>query len=47
MKLRANARLARIGGALAVFVTLVLAWQLVAELVTAKGSYGEPLVPGW
>ncbi|MBV9756470.1 MAG: ABC transporter permease subunit [Alphaproteobacteria bacterium] len=47
MKLRANARLARIGGALAVFVTLVLAWQLVAELVAAKGSYGEPLVPGW
>jgi sulfonate transport system permease protein len=41
---RANARIA---GAVAVFVTLVLAWQVLAELVTVKGSYGEPLVPGW
>ena len=44
---RSPARLARITGAIAVFLTLVLAWQLLAELVTAKGSYGEPLVPGW
>lgn len=47
MMARTHARLARIAGAAAVFVVLVLGWQLVAELVTATGSYGEPLVPGW
>ena len=47
MMARTHARLARIAGAAAVFLVLVLGWQLVAELVTATGSYGEPLVPGW
>jgi sulfonate transport system permease protein len=30
-----------------VFVAAVLGWEALSFLVTAKGSYDEPLVPGW
>jgi sulfonate transport system permease protein len=36
----------RLGGGV-VLLTLVLGWELLAHLVRAKGSYEEPLVPGW
>lgn len=32
---------------LGVFVATVLGWETLSFLVTAKGSYDEPLVPGW
>jgi sulfonate transport system permease protein len=35
-----------LGGA-AVLAALVIAWQLLSLVVTAKGSYDEPLIPGW
>jgi sulfonate transport system permease protein len=34
-------------GGLTALVALIIAWQLLSVLVTAKGSYDEPLVPGW
>jgi sulfonate transport system permease protein len=37
----------RLRGGLAVLVVLVLGWELLSYVVTAKGSYDEPLVPGW
>jgi sulfonate transport system permease protein len=30
-----------------VLLVLGLAWELLSHIVTAKGSYDEPLVPGW
>jgi len=30
-----------------VLTTLIVAWQLLSIVVTAKGSYDEPLIPGW
>ena len=30
-----------------VLLVLVVAWQLLSLVVTAKGSYDEPLIPGW
>jgi sulfonate transport system permease protein len=30
-----------------VLLVLGLAWELLSHVVTAKGSYDEPLVPGW
>jgi ABC-type nitrate/sulfonate/bicarbonate transport system permease component len=32
---------------LAVLVGLVLFWEILSRIVTATGSYNEPLVPGW
>jgi len=34
-------------GGMTVLLTLVIAWQLLSMVVTAKGSYDEPLIPGW
>jgi sulfonate transport system permease protein len=34
-------------GGLTVLIALIIAWQLLSIAVTAKGSYDEPLVPGW
>jgi sulfonate transport system permease protein len=34
-------------GGLTVLIALIIAWQLLSIVVTAKGSYDEPLVPGW
>lgn len=45
--MRRTSRLLRLAGGLSVLVTLVLAWQLLSIVVTAQGSYDEPLVPGW
>ena len=42
-----TSRLSRLAGGLGVLAALVLTWQLLSILVTAKGSYDEPLVPGW
>ena len=44
---RVPTRASRMFGGLAVLFVLVLSWEALAVLVTAKGSYGEPLVPGW
>jgi sulfonate transport system permease protein len=35
-----------LGGA-AVLLALVLVWELLSLVITAKGSYDEPLIPGW
>lgn len=32
---------------LGVLIALVLFWELLSRIVTATGSYDEPLVPGW
>jgi sulfonate transport system permease protein len=37
----------RLLGGLGVLLALVLAWEILATIVTAKGSYNEPLIPGW
>jgi len=37
----------RLLGSLGALLAFVLAWELLAAVVTAKGSYDEPLVPGW
>jgi sulfonate transport system permease protein len=34
-------------GGLTVLIALIIAWQLLSIVVNAKGSYDEPLVPGW
>jgi len=39
--------LVRLRGGLTVLAILVFGWELLSILVTAKGSYEEPLVPGW
>jgi len=39
--------LVRLRGGLTVLAVLVLGWELLSILVTATGSYAEPLVPGW
>ncbi|HZZ60668.1 MAG TPA: ABC transporter permease subunit [Roseiarcus sp.] len=39
--------LVRLRAGLTVLAVLVASWELLSILVTAKGSYGEPLVPGW
>jgi sulfonate transport system permease protein len=38
---------AQAASAIAVFIVLVLLWELLSHLVTAKGSYDEPFVPSW
>jgi sulfonate transport system permease protein len=35
-----------VGGVTVVFA-LVLVWELLSLFITAKGSYDEPLIPGW
>ena len=35
-----------LGGATAL-LAVVLAWELLSLCITAKGSYDEPLIPGW
>src|SRR5206468_4300486 len=37
----------RLLGGITVLLGLVLAWELLSHIVTAKGSYDEPLIPGW
>ncbi len=40
-------RLIRALSGLAVLAGLVLFWEILSRIVTATGSYHEPLVPGW
>lgn len=40
-------RLVSVASGIGVFVALVLLWELLSRIVTATGSYDEPLVPGW
>jgi sulfonate transport system permease protein len=42
-----NIGASRLLGGLTVLLALVLAWELLSHIVTAKGSYDEPLIPGW
>ena len=42
-----NSGMSRLLGALMVLLVLGLAWEVLSHIVTAKGSYDEPLVPGW
>jgi len=44
---RTNSRASRLLGGATVLLTLVLLWELLSLVVTAKGSYDEPLIPGW
>ena len=37
----------RLLSGLTVLLALVLGWELLSHIVTAKGSYDEPLIPGW
>ena len=41
------ARSYRLAEGLTVLAVLVLAWELLSVLITATGSYDEPLVPSW
>ena len=45
--MKTNFRAWSLLGGVAVLVALVIAWQLLSVVVTAKGSYDEPLIPGW
>jgi sulfonate transport system permease protein len=40
-------RLARGISGVSVLIALVIFWEVLSRVVTATGSYGEPLVPGW
>ncbi len=33
-------------GSVTILIVLIFGWELLSRIVTAKGSYGEPLVPG-
>lgn len=33
--------------AVIVFATFVIGWELLSRVITATGSYDEPLIPGW
>lgn len=37
----------RVLGGATVLLALVLGWELLSLFITAKGSYDEPLIPGW
>ena len=42
-----NLGASRLPSGLTVLFALVLGWELLSHIVTAKGSYDEPLIPGW
>lgn len=42
-----NIRASRLLGGVSVLLALVLVWELLSLVVTTKGSYDEPLIPGW
>lgn len=46
-RLRRGMPASRLLGGLAVLLAFVLGWEIVATIVTAQGSYHEPLIPGW
>ena len=45
--MRTKIRASRLLGGATVCLSLVLFWELLSLVVTAKGSYDEPLIPGW
>src|ERR1700749_3107200 len=45
--MKAKSEVSPLLGTLAVLLVLILGWELLSRIVTAKGSYDEPLVPGW
>lgn len=47
MSARRRERVARVTSSIGVLVALVLVWELLSKLITATGSYDEPLVPSW
>ena len=47
MKRKPSLRPSPLPGGMTACLALLLAWELLSRAVTAKGSYGEPLVPGW
>jgi ABC-type nitrate/sulfonate/bicarbonate transport system permease component len=44
---KTNFRASGLLGGVTVLFALVIIWQLLSLIVTAKGSYDEPLIPGW
>jgi sulfonate transport system permease protein len=44
---KTNFRASRLLGGVTILLALVLAWELLSLVVTTKGSYDEPLIPGW
>jgi sulfonate transport system permease protein len=48
MKLmKVNSRVSSWLGGITTLLVLIIGWQLLSMVVTAKGSYDEPLIPGW
>jgi sulfonate transport system permease protein len=45
--MKTNTRASRLLGGVTVLLALVFVWELLSQVVTAKGSYDEPLIPGW
>jgi sulfonate transport system permease protein len=45
--MKINIRVSGLLGGVTVLLALVIAWELLSFIVTAKGSYDEPLIPGW
>jgi len=39
--------LGKVIGSAVVLCTFIVGWELLSRLITATGSYDEPLVPGW
>ena len=46
-QMKAKSEASKLLGSVTVLLCLVLGWELLSRIVTAKGSYDEPLVPGW
>jgi sulfonate transport system permease protein len=44
---RTNFRIPNWLAGIITLLVLIIGWQLLSMLVTAKGSYDEPLIPGW
>jgi sulfonate transport system permease protein len=44
---KTNLGASRLSAEITVLLALILGWELLSRIVTVKGSYGEPLVPGW
>jgi sulfonate transport system permease protein len=45
--MRKNFKASGLLGGLTALIALIIAWQALSIVVTAKGSYDEPLIPGW
>src|SRR5262249_27364217 len=45
--LKPTFKTSRVLGGATVLLALVLVWELLSLCITAKGSYDEPLIPGW